>query len=113
MKLLNATGMTAGYTMGMDKTGVEYVVVAVKGTFTLPKQGESPKLADEQLPLVDADEFSEEPGLSATLVECDYALGKPRCDVLLNGAAYGPGGRQVEGIAVSLRVGAMRKSFAV
>ena len=30
-------------------------MVAVKGTFTLPRPGEAPKLADEQVPLVDAD----------------------------------------------------------
>jgi hypothetical protein len=113
MNLLNATGMAAGYTLGMDKTGAEYVVVAVKGTFTLPKQGETPKLADEQVPLVDADQFTGEPGLSATLVECDYALEKLRCDVLLNGAAYAPGGRPVERIAVGLQVSGWRKSFAV
>ena len=113
MNLLNATGMAAGYTMGMDKTGAEHVVVVVKGTFTLPKPGETPKLADEQVPLVDADQFTGEPGRSATLVECDYALEKPCCDVLLNGAAYAPGGRPVERIAVGLQVGAWRKSFAV
>ncbi len=113
MNLLNATGMAAGYTMGMDKTGAEYVVVVVKGTFTLPKPGETPKLADEQVPLVDADLFTGEPGRSATLVECDYVLEKPYCDVLLNGAAHASGGRPVESIAVGLQVGAWRKSFAV
>ena len=114
MNLLNATGMAAGYTMGLDKDRrYEHVVVVVKGTFTLPKPGETPKLADEQVPLVDADLFTGEPGVSATLVECDYALEKPYCDVLLNGAAYAPGGRPVERIAVGLQVGAWRKSFAV
>ena len=97
--------------MGLDKAGYEHVVVVVKGTFTLPQPGETPKLADEQVPLVDADLFTGEPGRSATLVECDYALEKPRCDVLLNGAAYAPGGRPVERIAVGLQVGAWRKSF--
>jgi hypothetical protein len=113
MNLLNSTGMAAGYTVALDKEGHEHVVVVVKGTFTLPSPGEAPKLADEQVPLVDADQFTGEPGRSATLVECDYALEKPYCDVLLNGAAYAPGGRPVERIAVGLQVGAMRKSFAV
>ena len=113
MNLLNATGMAAGYTLGMDKAGYEHVVVVVKGTFTLPKPGETPKLADEQVPLVDADLFTGEPGLSATLVECDYAPEKARCDVLLNGAAHAPNGRPVERVAVGLQVGAWRKSFAV
>jgi hypothetical protein len=113
MNLLNGSGMAAGYTVALDKDGHEHVVVVVKGTFTMPRPGETPKLADEQVPLVDADQFTGEPGRSATLVECDYVLEKPRCDVLLNGAAYAPGGRPVEGIAVGLQVGAWRKSFAV
>jgi len=93
MNLLNATGMAAGYTVALDKAGYEHIVVVVKGTFTLPRTGETPKLADEQVPLVDADQFTGEPGRSATSVECDYMLEKPHCDVLLNGAAYAPGGR--------------------
>ena len=35
MELLNATGMQAGYTMGMQPDGRELLVVAVKGTFTI------------------------------------------------------------------------------
>jgi hypothetical protein len=113
MKLLNASGMAAGYTLGMNPSGTEWVVVAVKGTFSLPKrQGEEPKLASEQVPLVDADLFTGEPGFSATLVECDYALEKPRCDVLLNGAAYAPGGRPTQRVMVGLQIGNWRKSFA-
>jgi hypothetical protein len=113
MNLLNATGMAAGYTVALDKAGYEHIVVVVKGTFTLPRTGETPKLADEQVPLVDADQFTGEPGRSATSVECDYMLEKRHCDVLLNGAAYAPGGRPVTHIAVGLQVGSMRKSFAV
>ena len=113
MNLLNGSGMAVGYTVGLDKTGAEHVVVAVKGTFTIPERGDAPRLADEQVQLVDADQFTGEPGRSATLVECDYALLKPRCDVLLNGVAYAPGERPVERIAVGLQVGEWRKSFAV
>ena len=113
MNLLNSTGMAAGYTVALDKAGYEHVVVVVKGTFTLPRSGQQAKLADEQAPLVDADLFTGEPGRSATLVECDYVLDKPYCDVLLNGSAYAPGGRSAERIAVGLQVGALRKSFAV
>ncbi len=113
MNLLNGTGMAAGYTVGMDKEGAEYVVVAVKGTFTLPRRGEQPALAPEQTPLADADLFTGEPGFSATLFECDYALEKPLCDVLLNGAAYAPGGRPTQRMMVGLQFGSWRKTFAV
>ena len=74
MQLINATGMQAGYTMGLEPSGRELLVVVVKGTFTIPDDpNEEPRLADEQVPLVDADVFTGEPGFSAPLYESDYA----------------------------------------
>ena len=113
MDLLNATKMQAGYTMGMQPDGREFLVVAVKGTFTLPKNGEEAQLSDEQVPLVEADVSTGEPGYSATLYESDYALRKPRCDVLLNGSAYAPRGKPATKVPVSLKVGPIAKSFNV
>ena len=52
MDLINATRMVAGYTMGMEPSGREWLVVVVKGTFRLPKSGEDVRLHDEQLPLI-------------------------------------------------------------
>jgi hypothetical protein len=113
VQLLNATKMQAGYTMGLQPDGRELLVVVVKGTFTIPPPGEESKLAEEQVPLVDADVFTGEPGYSAPLYESDYAPRKPRCDVLLNGSAYAPGGKPTERVTVSLRVGSWSKSFDV
>src|SRR5262249_13060005 len=89
------------------------LVVAVKGTFNLPRAGEQPQLADSQVPLVEADVFTGEPGLSSTVYESDYVATKPRCDVLLNGSAYAPGGRMAKRVTVSLQVGPISKSFDV
>ena len=36
MELINATRMVAGYTMGMEPSGRELLVVVIKGTFALP-----------------------------------------------------------------------------
>jgi hypothetical protein len=105
--------MEAGYTMGLEPDGRELLVVCVKGTFTIPKNGEEPRLAEEQVPLVEADVFTGEPGLSSPVYESDYAPRKPKCDVLLNGSAYAPGGRPAASVNVSLRVGTISKSFAV
>ncbi len=113
MNLINATKMQAGYTMGMEPSGRELLVVVVKGTFTIPPKGEEAALSEEQLPLIAADEFSGEPGLSAPIYESDYAPRKHKCDVLLNGSAYSPNGRSVKEVVVSLQVGSMSKSFKV
>ena len=113
MELLNATRMQAGYTQGLRPDGRELLVVAIKGTFRLPQNGEDPQLADEQIPLVEADAFSGEPGFSAPVYESEYAPVKKRCDVLLNGSAYAPRGGVATRVTVSLQIGPVAKSFDV
>lgn len=113
MEILNATRMQAGYTLGLKPDGRESLVVAIKGTYTIPENGEKPRLAEEQVPLVEADEFTGEPGFSATLYETDYAPHKPRCDVLLNGSAYAPAGKPAVKVPVSLQIDPISKSFYV
>lgn len=113
MELLNATGMQAGYTLGMEPSGREHLVVAVKGTFSIPAPGKDPELAEEQVPLVEADTFTGEPGHSAPVYETDYPLHKPGCDVLLLGSAYAPDGKPAERVQVGLKIGPMTKTFHV
>jgi hypothetical protein len=114
MELLNATNMTAGYTMGMKPSGREMLVVAVKGTFDIPaNSGEEPRLAEQQPPLVEADTFSGEPGFSAPVYEVDYAPIKHRCDVLLNGYAYAPNGKPASKVQVGIKLAQMTKTFNV
>jgi hypothetical protein len=113
MELVNNTKFQTGFTLGMDPDGREHVVVVVKATFDLPANDVEPNLAAEQEPLVFADAFTGEPGLSATLYEADFAPFKPRCDVLFNGSAYAPDEVPVAEVTVGLRVGAMQKSFSV
>jgi hypothetical protein len=113
MELHNGTKMQAGYTMAVQRDGRELLVVVVKGTFVIPQNGLEPRLAEKQVPLVMSDVFTGEPGFSAPLYEIDFAPRKPRCDVLLNGSAYAPGGRPAERVGVSLRVGSVTKAFDV
>ncbi|HPE03441.1 MAG TPA: DUF2169 domain-containing protein, partial [Thauera sp.] len=112
MELINATRMLAGYTMGIEPSGRELLVVVIKGTFHLPRNGEEVRLHEEQLPLVMADTFTGEPGFSAPMYEADFAPRKPCCDVLLLGSAYAPDGRPLTRGPVGLRIGNMSKRFA-
>jgi len=116
MELINATRMVAGYNMGLEPSGRELLVVVIKGTFRFPQAGEPSThfaLHEKQLPLVMADTFTGEPGLSAPVYEVDFAPRKLRCDILLLGSAYAPRGRAVTHVDVSLRVGQWSKSFTV
>src|SRR5262245_57167648 len=96
MELINATRMIAVFNMGLEPSGRELLVVVVKGTFRFPR-GDEPHtyfaLHEKQLPLVLADTFTGDPGLSAPVYEVDFAPRKPRCDILLLGQAYAPQGR--------------------
>lgn len=114
MELINSTRMVAGCTLGMEPSGRELLVVVVKGTFRIPVEpGARLQLAQEQVPLVSSDEFYGEPGRSAPRYEIDFAPRKQRCDVLLNGHAYAPGGRPIERLTVGLGIGDWSKSFSV
>jgi hypothetical protein len=114
MELINATRMTVGYNMGLEPSGRELLVVVIKGTFRFPQAGEPAShfaLHEQQLPLVMADTFTGEPGLSAPVHEVDFAPRKPRCDILLLGSAYAPQGRPATRVDVGLRVGPWHKRF--
>jgi hypothetical protein len=113
MELINSTRMVAGYTMGVEPSGRELLVVVVKGTFRLPEQGEPLRLTDEQVPLVLSDVFLGEPGRSAPRYEADFAPIKRRCDVLIDASAYAPAGRPTAKTQVGVRVGTWSKSFTV
>jgi len=97
--------------MGFERDGRELLIVVVKATYLLA--GDEPHLAAEQLPLVEADRFSGEPGLSAPLFETDFAHRKPACDVLLVGSAYAPNGEPASRVRVGLQVGTVNKEFWV
>jgi len=105
--------MQAGYTLGVEPSGREHLVVAVKGTFTIPPPGQDPELSERQVPLVEADTFTGEPGHSAPVYEADYPLRKPRCDVLLLGSAYAPDAKPTERVQVGLKIGPITKTFHV
>lgn len=113
MELLNATRLAASYTQGLAADGRESLVVVAKGSFDLPLDGREARLLEVQQPLLMADTFFGEPGLSAPLQEMDFAPVKPFCDVLVRGKAHAPGGRPITQLTAGIRVGRVSKAFAV
>lgn len=113
MELLNASRLATAFTQGLAPDGRESLVVVAKGTFDLPLDGREARLLDIQQPLLMADTFVGEPGLSAPLQEMDFAPTKPFCDVLVHGKAHAPGGRPTAQMTVGIRLGRIAKAFAV
>jgi hypothetical protein len=114
VELINATRMAAGYAMGLEPSGREHLIIAVKGTFSIPaEQGGRLQLHEEQLPLVLSDVLHGAPGLSAPKYEMDLPLRKHRRDILVNGSAHAPGGRPTDRVPVAIQVGAWHKRFTV
>jgi hypothetical protein len=113
VEFTNLTGMAAGWVLAREPSGSERVVAVVKGTFTLPLRGQEPVLAEAQVPLTDADEFTGKPGFSAVKAECDWAPVKPRSEILLTGSAYAPGGKPTERVQVGIKLGQWQKVFSV
>lgn len=114
MELVNKTRFVGGYTTSTDKTGREWLVVVAKGTYGIPDHPGHPlRLLEQQVPLIMADVFPGEPSESAALYENDFALHKPRCDVLLNGHCHAPNGEPATEVNVALKVGTLVKAFKV
>ncbi|SEK88348.1 hypothetical protein SAMN05216359_103459 [Roseateles sp. YR242] len=113
MQLINQTRFPASWTLAFARDGREVVMVVAKATYAFDASTGQVDVHADQQPLVKADEFTGEPGLSAVLRETDFATFKPRCDVLLNGSAHAPAGMQVRSLPVGLRVGPVAKAFKV
>ncbi len=88
------------------------MLLIVKGTFgILPSQKAVP--ADEQIPIVFADEFHDPKNGGSVKFESDIVPFKPRADIVLNGKAYAPHGKKVKGLTTSLTVAKITKKLFV
>lgn len=108
----NTTGMLSGLTVFTDKDGRDHCVVVVKGTFTV-HQDSTVTLAEEQQPLVYADQHYGDPGSTSIQYECDFAPSKPRADVIVNGFAISKNENPVREMLVGLQVGQIKKIIKV
>jgi hypothetical protein len=112
MHLINNSACDAQATQALDKDGQPWLVVIAKATYSIPAEPElaqrPARLAPLQNPLLTADVFDGEPGLTAPCFESDFVPHKPRCDVVLKGSVHAPwqAGRPnpAEHVDVQLRV---------
>jgi len=117
MRFVNETPWSSFWTLSLGCDGRERMVVVVRATFSLPtellhdqKMPLEPAPMPEQQPLIEADVYEGEPGLSAPLIETDFAHDKPACDVIFIGNAYA---RERRDVTVSLGLGSWSKKFRV
>lgn len=113
MQIHVASGkLVADVTTVTDVSGREHLVVIVKASWRIPAPGQRPRPIKPE-PLVFADEFYGEPGLSAMRYGSDYVRFKPRCDVLFEASAHAPEGCPVTDLRVGVQVGTMKKALQV
>ncbi len=116
MELISSTRGSVAYCQAVDPDGRERLVVVCKQTYRIPTapDGELELVSRaEQRPLVEVDTFTGEPSSSAPVIESEFAAFKPRCDVLVIGSAYAPGGQPTQSCEVGLFVGTVNKQLRV
>lgn len=114
MDIINDSGLQAEATLAIDATGRRFFVAMAKATYAIPPSRELPaKLAQVQVPILSTDVFEGEPGLSNPFFECDYALFRPRCDIVLKATAYAPGKRPIHELEAGFEFGDCAKKVRV
>ena len=102
MKFINHTPFDALAFEGITPARRGFHVLVAKQTLQFDEDGLS--LCHEQAPLVVVDTFRAEPNRSSVIAESDFCHYKPKCDVLVTGDAFAPGGVPVAKFPIRLRV---------
>jgi hypothetical protein len=108
MNLENQTPFPALMYSAADPNHAEHDIVVMKVSYKILRKDEDrwglELIEDGSVPLYLTDEFWGEIGASSVKVESDLAPYKPMCDVILNGNAYTPNGKEMTAIAVRLKI---------
>lgn len=112
MKIVNDTTLQVATMLGDGPDGLPALTIIVKGSFSI-RPGDAAALAEDPLPIAETDEFYDDDEIQSVRLESDMAPFKPRCDVVLVGRAYAPGGKPVTELDVSLQVGPVFKRIRV
>lgn len=114
LQVENATRFVPGLFVFPDADGVDTAYVALKATFEVGQMGaDGVRVADQQAPLVLAEEYWGEPGASSLKRASDAHLCKPSTDIIVIGNAYAPRGRPVPVFEASVSVGKVAKKLRI
>lgn len=102
----------ASVTTAPDLQGRDHLVVVIKCTWRIPHAGQRPKPVIPE-PLVNADIYCGEPGLSALRYGNDLTPFKPKCDIVFDSSAHAPDGKEVQELVAGFRVGSVTKHVKV
>ena len=112
----NHTKFPSQYFQMFDVEDQAFHVIVTRMTYdlnSLDEQG-TPRLAEIQTPLVEADLFYGEPNKSSIIQESDFAPYKPQCDVLFcQTTAYSPDGKAAKQWPIGVRIGEREKRLTV
>lgn len=113
MQIHNETPFQFGLATGRLDPRQQVLAFVVKGTFDLEPGAPARPAAEQLLPTGDEpyDPDADPPG--SLRYEHDFALFKPRADVLVVGTAHAPGGRPAAAFEVAMRVGSLAKRLRV
>ncbi|WP_437882963.1 DUF2169 family type VI secretion system accessory protein [Pseudomonas sp. LRF_L74] len=113
MRIDNRSGFPHAWFEKTGPGGVVYDVLVLRGTFALRGDNRRLERADEQAPIVYADEYDGHPEAnplqSVLRREGDLTLFKPASDVYITGTAHAEGGHAQPAWLAGIRIGNRRK----
>ncbi len=111
MEIVNETGFSFGWIVGKTGPGAYTATFVVKGTFRMEHDAVAVP-AEEHDPL-SGDVFSGEVLKSGCVYDSDFALFKPKADILFAGKCHAPDAEPVAACAVEAEVGDWSKKLVV
>ncbi len=110
LQLQNRTPFESSFSVFPNIDGVDTLFVNVKATFLL---GQKIRLADQQIPPSDVDDYYDDPLTSSLKSASDAHIGKNCTDIIMQGGACAPEGNKVRAIDVRLSIGDVGKTVRV
>jgi hypothetical protein len=110
LQLKNNTPFAPGMALFPNEKGIDTFYAIMKATFTL---GDMIRVAEEQIPPAQADEYWDKPGESSLRYASDMHLGKLSTDVVLNGQAWAPDGGTIDWLDTAVTVAERQKFVRV